>query len=412
VIRGLFAFFARWRATLYTSLRGLATNRMRAFLSTLGIAIGVATLMAMWSMVSGLRTSFARQFAELGANTLYVTNRPWVMRGDWWKYRNRPNITVDDLEAIRAHGDKLEAVAPMAFTIAEVSYRGERATGVLVRGTNAEYLDTANVRVDLGRFLSPVDASLDQPVVVIGSEIRDRFFRQVDPIGGRVLVGARYFTVVGVLAPQGKRFGESLDNEVIIPLGAFQRQFGFRRGLAIAVTASPENMSAAEDQLVEILRRQRRLRADQEDNFSINRQSEIMRMFNSQTAAIFGVAIAIGLITLIVGGVGVMNIMLVAVTERTREIGVRRALGARRLTILVQFLAEASMVTMIGGIVGTIAGLGGAWLLAQVSPLAAQASAGVAILGIVFSGFVGLLFGSWPAWRAAQLDPVESLRYE
>jgi putative ABC transport system permease protein len=401
-----------WFATLGTSLRGMSANRLRAFLSTLGIAIGVATLMAIYAMVSGLRSSFAHQFGSLGANTLYVNSRPWVQRGDWWKYRNRPKITMDDVDALRRHADKLTAIAPAAFTLADVGAGGDEAEGVFVRGTTADFIDTSNMRLDLGRFLSPLDSDLDRPVVVIGSELRDKFYRNRDPIGDRITVGARYYTIIGVLAPQGKSFGQSLDNVAIIPLGSFFREFGERRDLAVAVTAKPEDLSAAEDQIVEVLRRERRLLPDQDDTFSINRQSELLRIFNQQMAAIFGVALAVGLITLIVGGVGVMNIMLVAVTERTREIGVRRALGARRRTILVQFLVEASLVTMMGGALGTAAGLGGAWLLAKVSPLSAEASPQAALIGLAFSAFVGLLFGTWPAWRAASLDPIESLRYE
>ncbi len=404
--------FVEGRAVIGTALRGMIANRMRAFLSTLGIAIGVATLMAIYALVQGLTSSFTEQIAQLGSNTLYISSRPWVQRGEWWKYRNRPPITKTDVQALRDGAPLLTAVAPVGFAMADVKYLGQRMDMVNVRGTSSEYIDTANIKVSSGRFLSPVDSDLDEPVAVIGSEVAERLLAGVDPIGARILVGAQRFTVIGVLKAQGKAFGQSLDNLVIMPLGPFGRMFGIRRDLSIAVVAPPDHLNEAEEQVIEVLRRSRGLSAGEDDTFSINRQSELVKIFRSETNALFGVAIAIGVITLLVGGIGVMNIMLVAVTERTREIGVRRALGARQRTILLQFLIEASLVTLLGGAVGTALGIGGAKILSIVTPLSASASPQAAVIGLVFSAAVGLAFGTWPAYRAATLDPIESLRYE
>jgi putative ABC transport system permease protein len=408
------AFARRVRVGLTTfamALRGMSANRTRAFLSTLGIAIGVATLMAIYALVIGLQAKFAAQLGMLGADTLYVTSRPWIMLDDWWKYRNRPPLTMDDVDALERHGE-FAAVAPMTFALGDVRLAGEQVREVMVRGTTAGYLDTADIRIDLGRFLSPIESGAGAVVAVLGSEVRERLFRGTDPIGSRVLVAGRRYTVIGVLAPQGTAFGQPLDKQVVLPIGAFHRQFGERRGLAIAVATPPDRIHAAEDRIEEILRRDRGLLPEQDNNFSINRQAEIVRIFQRETVAFFGVALAVGLITLIVGGVGVMNIMLVAVTERTREIGVRRAMGARRRTILAQFLIEASLVSLVGGALGTAAGLVGAWLLGQITEIAAAPPPHVAITGLLFSSAVGLVFGTWPAWRAARLDPIEALRYE
>jgi putative ABC transport system permease protein len=411
-IRWLAGKLVRGRATLGTAVRGVVVNRLRAFLSSLGICIGVATLIAIWSMVQGLQQSFARQLASLGANTIYVTARPWIIQGDWWRYRNRPPITLKDVEALRRGGSVLHAVAPVSFAMSDVSHQSERMELVQVRGTTSEYLDTSNLIVENGRFLTPIEVELDEAVVVIGSEVAKQLFRGADPLGQRIIVGSGRFRVVGTLAEQGKMFGQSLDTQVLIPLGRFRAIYGIKRNLAIAVTADPARLHAAEEQIIEVLRRSRGLSSEKAENFAMNRQEAIVKLFRSQTDTLFMVAIVVGIITLVVGGIGVMNIMLVAVTERTREIGVRRALGARRGTILAQFLSESMMVTIIGGAFGTALGMAGAQLVALVSPLPASANIATALVGVVFSGLVGLVFGTWPAYRASVLDPIESLRYE
>ncbi len=399
-------------ATIFTAIRGIAANRMRAFLSTIGIAIGVATLMTIYGLTAGLTSSFTRQLAALGSNTMYVSSRPWVIRGDWWRYRNRPPITREDAAALRRRGDHLAAVAPVANAAAEVSYRGERIGQVQVQGTTSEYIDTSTIKMASGRFLSPLEGEGTGQVAIIGSEVAERLFKRSNPLGARISVGPQRFTVIGVLVPQGKAFGRSLDNLIIIPIDAFGRMYGMRRDMAIAVTAAPGANYQAEDQIVEILRGERGLGAGEDDTFSINRQSELLQMFNEETAALFGVAIAIGLVTLLVGGIGVMNIMLVAVTERTREIGVRRALGARRRTILVQFLTESALVTMVGGAIGTAVGIVGCQVIDRIAPVSAELSPTAIVGALVFSAAVGLVFGTWPAYRASHLDPIDALRFE
>lgn len=410
---------ASWRrgwvgivAALGSATRGVVTHRMRTILSTLGIAIGVATLMTIYALVTGLSQTFAAQLTSLGSDTMYVTSRPWISRGEWWEMRNRPPITARDVDALRQHATLLGTIAPVASAAAEATRQELRAGAVRVLGTTSDYLDVSTLKVATGRFLSPIEGTGSSQVVILGAEVAERLFGQAPPLGERILLGAHAFSVVGVLTPQGKAMGQSQDNIAIVPLGAFARIYGARRNLTVAVAAPPARQFEAKEQIIEVLRRERALAADQPDNFSINQQSEIVKMFNEQTQAVFGVALAIGLITLLVGGIGVMNIMLVAVTERTREIGVRRALGAKKREIMVQFLAEAAVVTMIGGCVGTLLGLVASNVIGELSPVGASLSGGAMIGAIVFSAIIGLLFGTWPAYRAAQLDPIESLRYE
>ena len=412
MIRGIRRFGVEGVAAVMTALRGIVANRMRAFLSTVGIAIGVATLMTIYGLVSGLTTQFTKQIAALGSNTMYVTSRPWVIRGDWWEYRNRPPITRADVAALQHGATYLAAVAPIANAAAEVSFRNVRISGVQVQGTTSEYLDTSTLKLEQGRFLSALEGASESRVVVVGSEVVERLFPHESPLGARILLGPHRFTVIGVLKPQGKAFGRSLDNIVIIPIDAFGSIYGMQRNMAIVASAMPDHLYEAEEQIIEVLRRSRGLGPETDDTFSINRQSELVKIFNEETSALFGVAIAIGLITLLVGGIGVMNIMLVAVTERTREIGVRRALGARRRTILLQFLVESALVTMIGGSIGTALGVLASAVIGRISPVGAELSSTAIVGAILFSAIVGLAFGTWPASRAARLDPIESLRFE
>jgi putative ABC transport system permease protein len=412
MIGGVRRFGVEAAAAIMTALRGIVANRMRAFLSTVGIAIGVATLMTIYGLVSGLTTSFTTQIAALGSNTMYVTDRPWIIRGDWWEYRNRPPITRADVAALQQSATHLAAVAPVASAAAEVSFRNDRISGVQIRGTTSEYLDTSTLKLEQGRFLSALEGASSNQVAVVGSEVVERLFANESPLGARILLGPHRFTVIGVLKPQGKAFGRSLDNVVIIPIEAFGAIYGMQRDMAIVATATPDHLYEAEEEIIEVLRRSRGLGPETADTFSINRQSELLKIFNEETAALFGVAIAIGLITLLVGGIGVMNIMLVAVTERTREIGVRRALGARRRTILMQFLVESALVTMIGGSIGTALGVVASAVITRISPIGAELSSTAIAGAIVFSAIVGLAFGTWPASRAARLDPIESLRFE
>ncbi|ACL67626.1 protein of unknown function DUF214 [Anaeromyxobacter dehalogenans 2CP-1] len=413
--------FVRAGAELAESVRialeSLIGARLRSFLTTLGIVIGVMTVIAIVAIIQGLNRSFEGQIANLGANTLYVSKFAWLAqgRGEWWEMRNRKDLGKRELAAVEREVTLATAVAPQAGTRGTVTRLDKELSGVQLIGTNARYLDTGAGSVQAGRFLTDTDVDLERAAAVLGHAVAERLFPGASPetvLGQRVTLEGHPFTVVGVMAKRGQMLGMDMDSNVILPFTTFLRDLGSKRSLNLAVAAAPENLSALEDQIVGVLRRVRQVAPDKKDDFAINRQEQFLRIYRQLTGALYGVAIGVGLITLVVGGIGIMNIMLVSVTERTREIGVRRALGARRRTILLQFLIESSVVAALGGAVGTTLGLGVAQLVALLTPLAAAVTPSAVALGLGFSAGVGLLFGSWPAWRAARLDPVEALRYE
>src|SRR5229473_3218231 len=368
------------------AISSLRANRLRAGLTMLGIGIGVATLLAIIGIIQGLNSSFSRQLASLGSSSLWVSKFPWVIKGDWWDYKNRKDFTLDQLAMIRSQATFASAVAPSVGKMADVGFLNEQVSAVQINGTTEEYLQVSAVEVSAGRFITGADDDNLRSVAVIGADVATGLFPRSDPIGARV---------------------------TIVPFKTFKEYFGKGRGFSIGIALDrPDQLSDAEDQLTGIVRRARGTPPDKPDDFTINRPEQLAETYQQLTGALYGVASGVGLITLLVGGIGIMNIMLVSVRERTREIGVRRALGARKRTIIIQFLIEAATVSAIGGAIGTLVGLGVAKLIAEISPLAAEVNPLTVLLGILFAGAVGLLFGIWPAARAANLDPVEALRYE
>jgi putative ABC transport system permease protein len=394
-------------------LEGIRAYKMRAFLTILGVVMGIMTVTGMSSIVAGLNASMARQIATLGSSTIFVRPQAPGENIDDDEWRRRKGLTMDEVAAI-AEKPAVQAIAPLQWIPTEtVKYGTERARDLQVLGTTEAYEGVHDSYVEKGRFLSRTDVERAAPVVVIGTDIEDALFPFVEAVGKVVSIDGRRFEVIGVLQKKGRFLFRSMDNVLLVPVNAIQKQdrrFNFM--MADIKPVSPGQMEAAIDQTREAMRRYRRLKYMQKDNFSIFSQDTLTNLYQQITGGIYMVMIAISSIGLLVGGVGVMNIMLVSVTERTREIGVRKALGATRRDILWQFLTEAMTLTGAGGLIGIVIGGVLAFLINTFSPFPAVVQPTWVVIAFGVSMAVGLSFGLWPAAKAARLDPIEALRYE
>ncbi len=394
-------------------LQGIRAYKMRAFLTILGVVMGIMTVTGMSSIVAGLNTSMARQLSSFGSSTIFI--RPFTpgeqVDDDEW--RKRKGVTLDEVALIAAK-PAVKAVAPLQIVNVEnVKYGTDRAENVRVFGTTPEYEDVHEAYVERGRFLSTTDVDRAAQVAVIGTDIADGLFPFVDPIDKEITLDGRRFRVIGVLQRKGKFLFSSLDNFVLIPVNSLQKpdkRFNFM--VADLKPISHEMVPEAIDQTREAMRRFRKLKYLAKDNFGVFAQDTFTQLYSQLTGGIYMVMIAISSIGLLVGGVGVMNIMLVSVTERTREIGVRKALGATRRNILWQFLTEAMTLTGVGGVIGILIGSVAAFLINTFSPFPAVVQPTWVIVAFSTAMIVGLVFGLWPAWKASGLDPIEALRYE
>ena len=397
------------------ALNSIRANKLRSALTLLGIIIGVMTIIAMQSLITGMRNSVLNQASVLGSNVFQIQKFPSFVQGDFSKFRNRKNLTVEEAKAIR---EKITAAENVGV---EVWMQGREIRGndkktlpmMPVVGVTPEFLDNNSYEIAEGRFITNQDNQYNRKVAVIGSEIVNQLFTYVNPIGREIKVEGERFEVVGVFTEMGSILGGSRDDRVAIPITRFEKLYGKQRSIHITVKANgPEYYQEAIDQSIAILRIVRKVPFGQENDFEIRTNEQFMEFFDNLTKYVKFAAIAIASISLLVAGVGIMNIMLVSVTERTREIGIRKSLGAKRRDILWQFLIEAVVLSELGGVIGILLGLGIGKLVAAISPVPAAVPIWTVFLGLAFCSFVGMVFGVYPATKAARLDPITALRFE
>jgi putative ABC transport system permease protein len=399
------------------ALSALTANKARGALTALGIIIGIVAVITTMTAANGLQISFRASFASVGSDVLYVSQRPWIQNGSWFQYRNRPPITLAASEALERKLLNRGVVNPSTGQNASIKYQSVVADNARVIGTTDKQIIVSNMLPSAGRFLMPFDITYKKQVVVIGSEIAENLFGQYDPVGKDIKIGMYKFTIIGVMEEQGGSVfgGPNYDRQVFVPITTYNKVFGNNGGQAnidIAIKApSPDVMEDFEYEVIGEMRKIRGLKPIESDDFAINKLGTLLDAYNS----IMGVVVAVGLgitsISLFVGGVGVMNIMFVSVTERTKEIGIRKAIGAKRRNILMQFLFEALLICLFGGIIGLAFAAGITEIINQ-TLLPASLSPAIIILALLVSMVVGVVSGFVPAYRGAKLDPIEALRYE
>ncbi|TAK15784.1 MAG: FtsX-like permease family protein [Acidobacteria bacterium] len=393
-------------------------NKLRSLLTVLGNIVAVTSIIAVVSLVQGLNASVSGAItSQVGADQFSVIRFPPTFSDEeQQKVQSNPRVTLDDAEAIRRiakSNEHIGLVVARAQGGAEVKSRNEKLDSLNIRGFSKEWNMLPDTNIAMGRSILASEFDAKRPVTVLGWDAADRLFGALDPIDKFVQINGVPFRVVGVTAKQGSFFGQSQDEFAVIPLGVYQRMFNWRQSLTLIVRPTdPSLVPAAKDDATMALRIQRRLRPSQRDNFGIISSDTFLALYNQATSGIFAILIGVVGLSLVVGGIVIMNIMLMVVSERTREIGLRKALGARRKDILWQILTESITLSTFGGVIGTAMGFAVAYLISKLSPLPAIVEPWAVVLGIGMTAVVGLFFGMYPAMQAAKLDPIEALRRE
>jgi putative ABC transport system permease protein len=410
-------FFTEINEGLSIAWDAVRANKLRSVLTTLGIIIGIVTVTAMAIAIEALNRSFRDSISVLGADVLFVYKTPWMETyAQWLNDNKRPDITRQQARRVEQQLSLASAVAPAVYMGQAVLYKDRVASRVTIVGTTDQYLYSGGFTIDQGRFLTADEAEGGRPVCVLGNSVATNLFDHESPLGKKIRIGARRLEVIGVLEKRGNIMGMSWswDDRVIIPIQ--QLLIGYSRDPNFEIQVKVKDLTRLEDakeELRGLLRKIRRVAPGDPDDFAINQQEQFIKVYTSGTGTIEAVGLLITGLSLFVGGIGIMNIMFVSVAERTREIGVRKAIGARRRSILLQFLIEAALICLLGGLVG----LGITYLLTISSPhffpdFPVKMSLPVMGLAILVSVLTGLVSGFLPAWRAARMNPVDALRNE
>lgn len=395
------------------AVRALRENSMRSILTTGGIVIGVLTVVSVASIVAGLNKGFSDQISDLGSSTLYIQKYPWMAHEDWFNYRNRPDIKMENVDFLRENMNIPCTIEPSVSTRRNIKYKDGELESISISSATEETPVVESFELHAGRFFSGNEIRRRKNSVVIGWAIKENLFKYEDPLGKRIRIGETSFTVIGVVAKRGSFLGMSQDDFVYIPIGSLFKNFGSHRSLTIAIKVKdPSQLEQAKEELQFKMRIARGLRPLEGDNFSINQQSIIVDAYNNLTRGLYTAAIGIGALSLLVGGIGIMNIMLVSVSERKKEIGIRKAIGATRGMISFQFIIESVIICSIGGLIAIGLSFLMAMVIDKMTPFPSTVPIWSIFMGLGFSSFVGLFFGIYPARQAAKMSPIECLHYE
>lgn len=400
------------------ALQTIRAHKMRAFLTVLGVVMGTGTIIGVGSILTGLDSSITSVLRSFGPNSIIIFKFPvgFRMSNLTAEERTRKDLTYENVLDLSARCQACDIVSPMLFTnnnFIDARYLGNDVYGVGLTGVDEAYASQGQADIHVGRFFTEEENQRRVPVAVIGADVEKGLFSNIDPLGKSISVDGHIFRVIGTLnRPAASFFGDQ-DNRVLLPYFTMRRMYPSAKELALVVTARAGQLPQAEDEVRTILRMDRRVPYNSPDNFAMSTAEQMVSDFRQITSMVALVMVVLSSVGLLVGGIGVMNIMLVSVTERTKEIGIRKAIGARKSDIILQFLIEAVVLTGMGGLMGIVFG----WMIALISRLVftsipASVPLWAAMLGIVVSAGTGLFFGIWPASKAARLDPVEALRYE
>ena len=392
------------------SISAIFENKVRSFLTALGIIIGVYSVTMMGTLIAGLDKTFEGSMSFLGKDVLYISRWEWFGDMEWWEVRNRPRIRPEYVEKVKDKSQYALAVAPVMQRGASLSYN-ENETRTQIFGTNVDYMETISTNIAEGRFFTNSEDRLGKRVTIIGDGIKKAFFGDVNPIGKYIKIDNMKFKVIGVLEEQAKFLGLfSTDKQAVLPFGAYKRIFSKRGFMRLSIKVPQDKLEESVDEIRFIMRNIRGLKPNQKDDFAINQTKAFEKQYLALKIAIGGTGTFITLLSLIVGGIGVMNIMFVSVKERTKEIGVRKAIGATKTMIRSQFLMEAITICSLAGLVGLSLAYFSSFLLNKIFP--STLDLGLAIFAIIMSMIVGIISGLIPSFKASNLDPIDALRYE
>jgi putative ABC transport system permease protein len=397
------------------ALSSIWANKLRSFMMVLGNIVAVTSIIAVVSLIQGMNGYVSDAIVrDVGVGTFRVEKVGFITDEEEERRAfRRPNVTLDDARALRDFGGEIDSVMAESGAGATLVYHDVQLENTRVRGVSAEYEEFSGYIAALGRSPSRLEVARNRPVVLLGWDTADRLFKGQNPIDKIIQINRVHFRVLGVNEKKGSVFGNSQDEFAVMPLGSFQKMFGSRRSLDLTIKPSdPSLLNAAMDEARVALRMNRHLRPNQPDNFGMYTSDTLMDFWRNFSKGAFAILIGVVSLSLVVGGIVIMNIMLMVVSERTREIGLRKALGARRRDIVWQVLTESTTLSIVGGILGTIFGFTAAWLVDVFTPLPSAIKPWSVMLGISMTAIVGLFFGLYPAVRASRLDPIEALRRE